>query len=196
MEAMTLQRYCFVIADVVLFIFREAMHEERSFSRPEQDDGPKASGFAGSRPSNALLDDAATDVGVDQATIGIVILRRGAAGHAALDFPSREALGPDDQAGGPRCEAGGADGGSDAVLAIQLHRAGVDAAGLGDDRGAGMALDEQGSDAVGRQEDGGGQADGAAAERGEGAGQPGFGRVACGASQPMVARGSLSVVGR
>jgi hypothetical protein len=49
-----------------------------------------------------------------------------------------------------RRQAGGAHGVLDALLAKHLHGAGIDAARLGMDRGAGMTLDQQRTHALPR----------------------------------------------
>jgi len=52
-----------------------------------------------------------------------------------------------------RRQAGGADGVLGAVLAEDLHGAGVDGARLGMDRGPGMALDHQRAHALAAEQD-------------------------------------------
>ncbi len=67
--------------------------------------------------------------------------------HAPLDLLAGERLCPDDESDSLGRQAGFADIGLEALLVEDLHRAGVDAARLGMDGGAGMALGKQRSDA-------------------------------------------------
>jgi len=80
-------------------------------------------------------------------------LRPGAPRHAALDLLARQGLGPDDQAGVMRRQAGGADGVLDALLAEDLHGARIDGPRLGMDRGTGVAFDQQRAHALAAQQD-------------------------------------------
>src|SRR5215510_5731848 len=71
-----------------------------------------------------------------------------APGNAALDLLAGQRPRPDDKAGVLRPQAGLADGGLDAALAVHLHAARVDGTCLGVDSGARVALDQQRAHAV------------------------------------------------
>ena len=59
------------MADVVLFVLREAVNEEGACAYPEYDQRPKSARLPVPGPRNSLLDDAASQVGGDQTPLGI-----------------------------------------------------------------------------------------------------------------------------
>lgn len=67
-----LEHRFFVSVDVGTVALGEAIDEERAFARAVQDDGAKAARLALPRPCQALLDDAAVQVGVDAPAFGAV----------------------------------------------------------------------------------------------------------------------------
>src|SRR5262245_25200265 len=70
-------------------------------------------------------------------------LRPSAPGNAALDLLAGQGPRPDHEAGVLGPQAGLADGGLDAALAVHLHAARVDGTGLGMDGGTGVAFGKQ-----------------------------------------------------
>ncbi len=91
------------------------------------------------------------------------VLRQRAAGHEAMDLAARQRFRPDDQARAGLRQPRRTHRFLDAALPEHLHGAGIDAARLRRQRGAGMTLHHQRLDAVLRQQQRGHQADRAAA---------------------------------